>query len=71
MKALTQKRMIDRKIVELLIGGTGVKPIARNLHVSKIDSLVKTPVLWNSLFPKHWENYSLGPSMPPIFISRA
>lgn len=35
MKAVTRRRMVDRKIVELLIIGTGVNAIARELHVSK------------------------------------
>ena len=35
MRNKTRRRMVDRKIVELLMGGTGVNSIARNLHVSK------------------------------------
>ena len=30
-----KKRMMDRKIVELLMGGTGINQIARSLHVGK------------------------------------
>ena len=35
MTALTRRRMMDRKIVEMLMSGASVKRIARSLHVSK------------------------------------
>ena len=35
MSVATRRRMVDRKIVELLIGGTGVNAIGRTLHVAK------------------------------------
>jgi hypothetical protein len=35
MSKLTRRRMMDRKIVELLMSGVGVNEIGRNLHVAK------------------------------------
>lgn len=35
MTVVTRRRMVDRKIVELLIGGTGINAIGRTLHVAK------------------------------------
>jgi hypothetical protein len=35
MSKLTRRRMMDRKIVELLMRGVGVNEIGRNLHVAK------------------------------------
>lgn len=33
MKSRTRRRLMDRKIVELLISGSGIKSIARDLRV--------------------------------------
>lgn len=35
MTVVTRRRMVDRKIVELLINGVGINAIARGLHVAK------------------------------------
>lgn len=35
MTGMTRRRMVDRKIVELLIGGMGLNAIGRSLHVAK------------------------------------
>jgi transposase len=35
MTEVTRRRMMDRKIVEMLMSGASVKPIARSLHVAK------------------------------------
>jgi hypothetical protein len=35
MTGMTGRRMVDRKIVELLIGGMGLNAIGRSLHVAK------------------------------------
>jgi hypothetical protein len=35
MTDMTRRRMMDRKIVEMLRSGAGVKSVARQLHVAK------------------------------------